>query len=169
MRVQGRAGPFTAVSGRFSRADSAGAAESPAFGRKRRSALQIKIIVTAAPALPLLLPFARPLPFLLALPLPLLLPRPLLACRDQLPSALLAALLLLRPLLACRDQLPGVLLATLLLPLLLRLALLTRRVRYGSAASPRIRLLMRAFSSAVIASHIPRYLVSSWAGGPNVW
>ena len=85
----------------------------------------------------------------------------------------MAALLCLRPLLARLDQLLGVLVATLLLPLLLplllRFALLARRVRYGSAASPRIRLLMRSFSSAVIASHIPRYLVSSWAGGPNVW
>ena len=135
VRVQGRAGPFTAVSGPFSRADAAGAAESPAFGRKRRSALPAKIIVTVAPALPLLLPFALLLPFLLAFPLPLLLLRPLLARRDQLPGALLATLLRLRPLLARRDQLPG-LLATLLRPLLLRLALLARRVRYWSASSP---------------------------------
>ena len=165
VRVQVRAGPIPAVSGQFSRAYSAGAAESPAFGRKRRSALPAKIIVTAAPALPLLLPFALLLPFLLAFPLPLLLPRPLLARRDQLPGALLAALLLLRPLLARRDQLLGVLLAALLLRLE---ALRGRRVRYWSASSPRMRLLMRAFSAAVIASHIPRYLVSSWAGGPNV-
>ena len=83
-------------------------------------------------------------------------------------GALLAALLRLRPLLARRDQLPGVLLTTLLRLLLLCLALLTRRVRYLAVASPRIRWLIRAFSSAVIASHIPRYVRSSSAGGPNV-
>ena len=86
----------------------------------------------------------------------MLLPRPLLARLNQLPSALVAALLLARPLLARRDQLLGARLAALLHPLLLRCALLARRVRYGSAASPRSRLLIRAFSSAVIASHIPR-------------
>ena len=167
MRVQVKAEAITARTGDSRRPVFAGAAEIPAFGRKPRSALPALIPVPLAR--PLLLPFALPLPFLLAFALPLLLPRPLLARLDQLPSALVAALLRLRPLLARLDQLLGARLAALLLPLLLRLALLTRRVRYGSASSPRSRLLMRAFSSNVIASHIPRYLVSSWAGGPNVW
>ena len=154
VRVQGRARPSTAVLGHPGRSDSASAAEIPAFGRKRRSALPT--LIAPPLARPFLLPFALPLPFLLAVPRPLLLPRPLLARLNQLPSALVAALLRLRPLLARRDQLLGALVAALLLPLLLRFALLARRVRYSVASSPRIRLLTRAFSASVIASHIPR-------------
>ena len=114
--------------------------------------------------LQLLVLLPRAFPLTLALPgLGALLPGafarlafPLLTRRDQLPGSLLAVLLRLRPLLARRDQLPGVLLAALLRPLLLCLALLGRCVRYWSVSSPRIRLLIRSFSSAVIASHIPR-------------
>ena len=154
MRVQVKAEAITARTGDSRRPVFAGAAESPAFGRKRRSALPT--LIAPPLARPFLLPFALPLPFLLAFPRPLLLPRPLLARLNQLPSALVAALLRLRPLLARRDQLLGALVAALLLPLLLRFALLARRVRYSVASSPRIRLLTRAFSASVIASHIPR-------------
>ena len=118
------------------------------------SPLSVEIITLPRPPLR---PLSLPLKLLLPRPLPLLLLDALLSRRDQLPGSLLAALLRLRPLLGRRDQLPGVLLAALLpRPLLLRHALLGRRVCYWSASSPRIRLLTRAFSAAVIASHIPR-------------